>query len=133
MKSPLLLTLVGFCLAVNGWAQNAKPLDTPEIIQRRDELIRNIQRATVPVYQAYIQSLEPLRAQYTRERRPDALEALQEEIKRVQKELEAATNAATRNNTAALQMTILSAQYGDHDKRKTANVTEKLRKAMRDG
>jgi len=51
----------------------------------------------------------------------------------VQKELEAATNAATRNNTAALQMTILSAQYGDHDKRKTANVTEKLRKAMRDG
>ena len=132
MKSLLLFVAFLSFTALSGFAQN-KPMDTPDIADRKEELIRQLQRSAVPVYQAYLKSLEPLRAQYTRERRADALAALEEETKRVQQELIAATNVATRSNAAALQLTILSVTYGDHDTRRTVDATDKVRKIFRAG
>jgi len=133
VKSALAATITWIFATAGGTAQEAPPIDPPEVVQRREEHLREMQRASIPVYQAYLRKLEPLKAQYSREGKYDALTALQNEIKRVQRDLDAATAAATRNNALTLQFTILSATYGVHDKNKTIDITETLRKALRAG
>lgn len=53
------------CLLLSAHIGAQEPL---ELVQRREELLRNLQRASIPVYEAYLKSLEPLKAQYAREK-----------------------------------------------------------------
>jgi hypothetical protein len=133
MKTSVICFLLSVFSIANVIAQANKPIEPAELAQRREELLRNLQRASIPIYEAYLKSLEPLRAQYTRDGKVDAVNALQAEIKRAQDELDKATRATARGNTVALGFTILSATYGSHEKRRTADTTEMLRRALREG
>jgi len=133
MKTSVICFLLSLLSLANAVSQTNKPVDPMELVQRREELLRNLQRASIPIYEAYLKSLEPLRAQYTRDGKVDAVNALQVEIKRAQDELDKATRAAARSNTVTLAFTILSASYGSHEKHRTVDTAEMLRRALREG
>jgi hypothetical protein len=133
MKTLLIGTFLSLLSLASVIGQTNKPVEPAELVQKREELMRNLQRASIPIYEAYLKSLEPLRAQFTRDGKVDAVNALQVEIKRAQDELDKATRAAARGNTVSLAFTILSATYGSHEKHRTVETTEMLRRALREG
>ncbi len=122
-------------LAISGLtaiAQNAPPVDPPELVSAREEHLRAMQRAAIPVLSAYARQLESLKASFTREGKLDAALAVDNELKEVNKEAQAADNAAARTG-AALPLTILSAVYGAPAKKHVMDVTKTLRKALESG
>jgi hypothetical protein len=133
MKTPIFGAWLYWLAAVSAFAQSTNAVDPPDLVHRREELLRNLQRASVPIYEAYLKSLEPLKTQYAREGNLGAITALQNEIKRVEDELDKAARAAARGDAVMLGFTILSASFGAHEKHRTIDTTEILREALREG
>ena len=133
MKLPLTISLffftAFFCLAQKPVSPPSE--DPPELAMKREDHLRNMQRAAIPVLQQYLKTLDFLGQQYSREKKYDALIALQSEIKNVQDQLTAANNAIGLNKSGSVGLAIISAKRGDFDAKRVIDVTDILRKILR--
>ena len=100
---------------------------------KREDHLRNMQRAAIPVLQQYLKALDFLGQQYSRDKKYEALIALQSEIKNVQDQLAAANNAIDLNKAGPVGLAIISAKLGDFEAKRVIDVTDLLRKALRSG
>jgi hypothetical protein len=115
-------------------AQSAAAGDPPELVASREDYVRNLQLATLPVLRKYLHTLDDLKQQFTRENRYDALTAVVNESKVVQDEIDAANKTADLSFDAPAQPTIISASYGKlSSAHHVVDVTQQVRKAIGDG
>ena len=129
----LILTLIAYSAsALLAFAQNAPPIDPPELATMREEHLRSIQRVAIPVLSAYARQLESQKSVFTRQGKLDAALAVDNELKEVTKQLQAA-NAASARTGATMQLTILSASYGSPAKKRVADITKNIRKVFESG
>src|SRR5688500_18774994 len=90
-------TLVGLLLATGlTWVQESQTPDPSQLVARRADHVRARQRATTPVLSGYLRSLEGLKQQLGRESKLEAVRAVEEEIRGVTEQIQAASNAGAR-------------------------------------
>jgi hypothetical protein len=131
MKTIALLGVSLLSLASTLQAQNpARPVDPPELIARRADQIRAINRAQIPPLETYLRALEPLKQQFAREGRSDAAAAVDTEIKSTKDQLAAAVAASNLTTAAPAQLQIESATYGHAPTNRMADVTAAIRSAV---
>jgi hypothetical protein len=129
----LALTVIACTASIfAAFAQNASPIDPPELVTMREEHLRSMQRVAIPILTAYARQLESQKSIYTRQGKLDAALAVDNELKEVSKQLQAANNAAARTG-ATMQLTILSASYGSPTKKRFTDTTKNLRKVFESG
>jgi hypothetical protein len=130
MKLTPILAVALFA-AISSFAQDAATVDPPELITAREQNNRDLQRASIPVLQQYLLTLNRLQAEYTRDQNFGALTAVQNEASDVQKQIVDATNATDLTRPVSDELTILSATYGVQPI--TVDVTAKIQKELRTG
>ena len=130
----LLIALVAYGVSIfPAVAQEKRPvIDPPELVTMREEHLRSMQQAAVPVLTAYTRQLDAQKFKFTQQGNLEAVQAVEDELKGITKQLEDAKTAAGRTG-ATLQLTILSASYGSPDKKQVVDITRNLRDALRSG
>ena len=118
--------------ALLAFAQNTPPINPPELATIREEHLRSMQRVAIPVLSAYARQLESQKSVFTRQGKLNAALAVDNELKEVTQQLQAA-NAASARTGATMQLTILSASYGSPAKKRVADITKNIRKALEAG
>ena len=119
-----------FLTSVCGFGQDAGTEDPPELAALQEQNVRNLERASIPILREYLQGLEGLEQEYTRERKFDAITLVQAEGKEVQRQIDEATKAADMSRPVA-EFLILSASYGAAPR--WLDVAAQIRKAWRTG
>jgi hypothetical protein len=107
--------------------------DPSELIAQRAEYMRAAARASVGPLTAYLRVLEPLRQQYAREGRTDAAVAVQNEMKSIQMQLDAAQANSNLSTSAPVQLYIESVSYGHQQTKRVADATTAVRSALEAG
>ena len=118
--------------AVSAFAQNAPLVDPPELIARREEHLRAMQRAEEPVLSAYVRTLEGLKAQYIRDSKLSAAVAVDNELNSVKRQLAPATRTVN-GVVAPMRLTIVTARFGDPKTSRLVDVTKPIQKALASG
>lgn len=113
--------------------QDKPAVDPPELIAKREEHLRAMQRVTTPELQAYAAKLNGLKQQFAREGKLEAGLAVENELREVTRQLQMAQDAANPTKAAAQQLTLVSAVYGHAASKRTVNVERLLRQAMTAG
>ena len=131
MQNSILTGITLLMLAAYAPAQNAaKPIDPPELISRRAEHLRAISRAEVPPLATYLRTLEPLKQQFAREGKADAVLAVDAEIQSIKQQLQAAQNASDITAAAPVQFQLDSVIYGDPPTKRVKDATAAVRALM---
>jgi len=113
--------------------QPSQTVEPPELVAKRAEHIRAMNRAQIAPLTAYIQALTFLKQQYVREAKAAAAAAVDAEIKIATDDL-AAANAVTDITTAApVQLQIDQALYGDFQRNRSVDVTAYIQNAFKSG
>lgn len=107
--------------------------DPSELVAQRAEYLRAAARASVAPLTAYLRALEPLRQQYAREGRTDAAVAVQNEMKSIQMQLDAAQANSNLSTGAPVQLHIESVSYGHQQTKRVADATMAVRSAFEAG
>lgn len=129
----LLLALVAYsAIGMVSLAQDKFSLDPPELVKLREEHLRSMHRVAVPVLTTYVRALESQKQLFTRQGKLDAALSVDNELKDVAKQLETANSASARTG-ATMQLAIVSATYGSHEKKRITDITKNLRKAFESG
>ena len=111
-----------------------KPVvDPPELITKREEHLRAMQRVTVPELQAYATKLNMLKQQFAREGKLQVGLAVDNELRDVNQQIQMAQDAGNPTKAVAQQLTLISAVYGHLPSKRTVNVERILRQAMTAG
>jgi hypothetical protein len=110
-----------------------KIADPPDLAASRQDEIRNLQRAALPVLQEYLHTLDSLGQNFTKQARFDALTVVQKETKDIKAEIENATDAVDLSNANPSQLIVLSATYGDLKTGRTLDLTAPLQQAIVSG
>ena len=94
--------------------------DPPELLARRQDHLRAIQRVTAPLLRDYLRSLESLKQQFTRGGKLQQAIAVDAEMKSITAQLDIATQ----------QIVIISAVYGIPAQNRVVNITKRLQDAL---
>ena len=132
MNKPALTAIAYGAMALLTIAQEKPPTDPPELVAMRGEHLRSMQRVALPVLSAYARQLEAQKGLFSRQGKLEAAIAVDNELKEVAKQLQAA-NVATAGSGAAMQLAIISAMYGHAPSKRFMDVSRNLRKAMESG
>ena len=132
MNRHILPIIICGALSVFAVAQTKAQIDPPELAAMREEHLRALQRVAIPVLGAYLRQLESQKSVFTRQGKLDAALAVDNEFKEVSKQLQAANDASARTGST-LKLTILSASYGAPAKKRVADITKNIRKALESG
>ena len=134
MKTALLLLAI---IASSSLAPAQQPplkaLDPPDLVARKAEHIRDMFRAQIVPLTSYIQTLTFLRQQYVRESKSEAIGLVDAEIQSARQELDAATAGSNITTTAAAQLQIDEAIYGDLVRNRVDDVTHYIQNAFASG
>jgi hypothetical protein len=118
IRAILLLTMM--VLPGLATAQDKPAAEPAELVAKRNEHDRAVQRAVSPLLADYLRKLESLRAQYTREGKIEAALTVEKEIRKIKRE-------------SGARITIVSATYGVLDTKQTADIADVLRATIKDG
>ena len=132
MRKLAISFVVYIASALFSLAQAPRPVDPPELATMREENARALLRASVPILDAYLRQLDAQKSVFARQGKLDAVLAVDNEIKEVTKQRQAA-NANTTRTGATQKLAIVSAAYGSAAKKKFSDITKNLRKAMESG
>jgi hypothetical protein len=105
--------------------------DPPELIAKRDEYLRTLQRVQAPVLAGYVRTLESLKIQFTREGKLDAALATDAELKLMDRQLTAANNV--NKGATPVMLTITSVKFGDPKSNRLVDVSKVVLKAFNAG
>jgi hypothetical protein len=134
MKLPFLVILSA-SLVLNHAVHSAETLpDPPDLIAKRTEYLRELQRVSAPVLSNYLHQLEAMKEQYTRRGDLHAAESVDSEIRKINLQLTAA--AATSQGSRAsvpLPVEITLARWQGADPNQSADVTAHLKEVMESG
>ncbi len=139
MKLKPRLSQLAFAFVLNlfsvlaAFGQEKPILDPPELITKREDHLRAMQRVTMPELQAYATKLNLLKQQFTREGKLEAGLAVDNELRDVTRQLQTAQDAGNATKAVAQQLTLVSAVYGHLPSKRTVNVERILRQAMTAG
>jgi hypothetical protein len=126
--SLLLLAIIASGTALQA-QQSLPPLDPPELVQAKADHVRAMYRAQIAPLTAYLQTLASLRQQYARESKLDSITA----IENATAELDAANAGSNITVSAATQLQIDQAVYGDLQRNRVGDVTNYFRSALASG
>jgi hypothetical protein len=115
---PILLGVILFAIATD--AQEKPAAEPSELVLRRTEHERGVQRVVSPLVTDYLRKLEGLKAQYTREGKIEAALAVEKEIRRMKRE-------------SGNKVTNVSAVYGVLETKQTADITDFLKAVQKEG
>lgn len=128
-----LITIIAYgATALLAIAQDKPLVDPPELAAMRQEHLRAMQRVSIPALSAYARQLDAQKAAFSRQGKLEAAIAVDNELKEITKQLQAA-NGAVAQTGASLQLTIVQAMYGHAPSKRFLNITTNLRKAMDSG
>jgi hypothetical protein len=134
MKLPLLAILTA-CLVANIAVHSAETLpDPPDLVAKRTECLRELQRVSEPILANYLHQLEGMKEQYTRRGDLHAAESVDSEIKKINLQLTAA--AATSQGARAsvpLPVEITIARWRAADPSQSVDVTAHLQQLLTSG
>ena len=99
----------------------ASPDEPEELTQRRNEHLSAVQRAIAPLNSAYVQKLEAMKTQYTREGKLEVALIIDAEL------------AEVRRQVLSNELALISASYGVIGSSLVADVTETIANAMNSG
>jgi hypothetical protein len=114
-------------------AATKAPADPPELLARRADYYRTISRLQVPPLTTYLRALEPLKQQFRRDGKLDAVVAVDNEIKAVTEKLKAAQSGTNISTAPPAQIAIESVTYGDPKTKRTKDATEMVRTVFDSG
>jgi hypothetical protein len=106
------------------------PADPPELVARRADYYRTISRLQVTPLTTYLRALDPIKQQFRRDGKLDAVVAVDNEIKEVTEKLKAAQSGTNLSTTPPAQIAIESVTYGDPKTKRTKDATEIVRMAF---
>jgi len=134
MKLPI-LAILSACLVSNSTVHGAETFpDPPDLVAKRTECLRELQRVSAPVLANYLHQLEAMKEQYTRRGDLHAAESVDSEIRKTSLQLNAA--AATSQGARAsvpLPVEITLARWQAADPNQSADVTAHLKQLMESG
>lgn len=110
-----------------------KPVDPPELVAKRADHLRSVQRILAPQLAAYLKTLESLQQQYLREGKTDAVLAVASEMGAIKDQLAQANAASDLSGQSPIQLQIDAAAYGDFKTNRTVDVTAYIQKAFTAG
>ena len=90
-----------FLLGFSAFGQNKPILDPPELIAKREEHLRAMQRVALPELQAYAMKLNSLKQQFTREGKLEAGVAVDNELGEVNRQIQMAQDAGNATKAVA--------------------------------
>lgn len=130
---PTIITILA-CLSSIPLAigQDKPAVAPPELTAMREDHLRSMQRAIVPALIAYGRQLQSQKEFFTRQGKLDAALSVDNELKDIAAQLEAA-KAATTKTSASMQLAIVSASYGHAPSNRMVDTTKILRKALESG
>jgi hypothetical protein len=137
MKLPLIAALIlAFAFAVSSRGADALRTfsDPAELVAKRVDCLRDLQRASIPILTNYLHQIEALKEQYTRRGDLHAALSVDEEIKKTQQQLDAA-NATSQGARGSIPVPIeiTSARWQAADPNQSADVTAHLKQLMESG
>jgi len=124
-----LIFVAGAASTLLAIAQDKPPMDPPELIALREEHLRSMQRAAMPVLSAYVHALEAQKLAFTRQGKLEEATAVDKEVTEITKQLQVATDFSSRTG-AIMELTIVYATYGAPARRLVTDITKNLRKAL---
>ena len=130
MKPTILLLLTCSAFSLTTLGQEAPP---PELLAQREAHLKELQRIRVPVLTNYLRTLESLKQQFAREARTSAAALVDAEIAKTRSELETATELTNKTSDASIQLTIISASFGQPNSKNEIDVTDTIRGAFNTG
>ena len=131
-----ILVTLAVVLSQHSQAQDAPRAvsDPPELATKREEYLRAMQRASVPILTNYLRQLEPLKEQFTRGRDLQAALSVDGEITKVKQQLDAANATAQgARSSVNLPTEITSAIWQGPEPTQSKDVTAHLKKLMDSG
>ena len=103
-------------------AQEKPAAEPPQLVAAREEHLRAMQRASVPLLQAYAAKLNRIKQVLGREGKFEAGVAVENELREVTRQLEAARTLSDPTRQPSAQLSIVSATFGDAKGKRTVNV-----------
>ena len=114
-------------------AQEKPAAEPPQLVAAREEHLRAMQRASVPLLQAYAAKLNGIKQVLGREGKFEAGVAVDNELREVTRQLEAARTLSDPTRQSSAQLSLVSATYGDLKSKRTVNVEHILKQALAAG
>jgi hypothetical protein len=134
MKQSLVFASASLALVGSTMAQQAvKPLDPPELIAKRADHLRAIQRATIQPLSTYVRELESLQGFYSRAGKAEAAAAVAAEIVTVKEQLATAQSASNITTGSPVQLQIDLVQFGDIERNRVIDVTKYVQDGFSSG
>ena len=125
------LVVVIYAIATACAVAQEKPAAEPsQLVAAREEHLRAMQRASVPLLQAYAAKLNGIKQVLGREGKFEAGVAVDNELREVTRQLEAARTLSDPTKQSSAQLSIVSAIYGDAKGKRTVNVEQIVKRAM---
>jgi hypothetical protein len=109
------------------------PADPPELLARRADYYRTVSRLQVQSLTTYLRALDPLKQQFRRDGKLEAVVAVDNEIKAVAEKLKAAQSGSNLSTAPPAQIQIESVTYGDPKTKRTRDGTAAAQAALDSG
>ena len=109
------------------------PADPPELLARRADYYRTVSRLQVQPLTAHLRALDPLKQQFRRDGKLEAVVAVDKEIKAVTNKLKAAQAGTSLTTAPPAQVQIESVIFGDPKTNRTKDGTSAVRAAFDSG